>query len=331
MKLHSKLETPLISIIVPVYNLEVYIENCIQSILNQTFKDFELIIVDDGSEDATFKICKELANSDQRISCIKFNHVGVSSARNEGIKLAKGKFIAFIDGDDMIHPNYLKYLYTTLKQKDADIVIADYKKVNQDFKSIEYSDTFSFKVREITQKEIYTFLFDDINYMTLWGKLYKKSIIGNQRFNNFSLGEDVEFNTRVYSLTNRIFQILLPIYFYRNRFNSAVTSKFNLKKLDNVNAYEMAYYNLKLTKPEYSHFALIRLYKNMLSVYYISPYKYKKKIIELNKNVWNNTFKDFINNKMINPFLKIFLISSIKFPIFYKLFRQFMEWKTNVK
>lgn len=114
---------PEITIVVPIYNVEKYLEKCIHSILNQTFKDFELILVDDGSPDLCGIICDEYEKKDERIIVIHQRNQGVSSARNAGIKIAKGKYIIFLDSDDFIEENMFETMLNTAKEKDVDVVI----------------------------------------------------------------------------------------------------------------------------------------------------------------------------------------------------------------
>ena len=118
-----------ISIIVPVYNVESYLSNCIDSILNQTFKDFELILVNDGSTDKSLEICKHYKNMDDRIFIIDKKNGGLSSARNAGLDIIKGEYIGFVDSDDYIHPQMYELLYKQIIENEADISMCEFKKV----------------------------------------------------------------------------------------------------------------------------------------------------------------------------------------------------------
>lgn len=323
------MRNPLVSIISPVYNIAEFIGDCIESVLNQSFEDFELIIVDDGSSDDSLKICKHYQTLDSRIVIVENKHQGVSAARNSGIDKAKSEYITFIDGDDLIHQNYLEYLLSTIQQFEADIVIADYKKISPYFRITKNTILYEYRAIEFSHAEIFNLLFDEINYMTVWGKLYKRNIIGNQKFKDFALGEDVEFNSRVFPRAKSFFHVPSELYFYRERHNSAVSSKFDSKSLDNVRAYFCSYNNIKDTNPEYLHHALVRLYKNILSLYYISSPEYKEEIKELTGEVYKSTNTDFLHNKEINSRFKHFFIFSFKFPMIYKIFRKFMDLKSK--
>ena len=124
---------PVISVVVPVYNTECFLRECIESVLNQTYTNFELILIDDGSTDGSGAICVEYAQKDRRIRVFRQNNSGVSSARNKGIVESAGKYICFIDSDDFISVNYFEYLYSLLKKYNADIsVVLPYKFSNYD-------------------------------------------------------------------------------------------------------------------------------------------------------------------------------------------------------
>ena len=115
------MQKPLISIIIPVYNAEKYLPNCLDSVINQTYKNLEIILVDDGSTDKSSEICDEYAQKDFRIKLIHKENGGVSSARNAGLALVSGDYIAWVDSDDFVAPDYIEYMYKLLKEYDADI------------------------------------------------------------------------------------------------------------------------------------------------------------------------------------------------------------------
>ena len=123
---------PIISIIVPVYNVESYLERCIESILNQSFKEFELILVNDGSTDSCKDICNEYKTKDKRIKVIHKENGGLSSARNAGLDIARGKYIGFVDSDDFINKDMYKTLFNTIQDNNSDMIICDYYKVNEE-------------------------------------------------------------------------------------------------------------------------------------------------------------------------------------------------------
>lgn len=134
-------ENPIISVIVPVFNVDKYLDQCIGSILNQTFTDFELILVNDGSFDYSYKICKEYAAKDSRVRVLSQENKGMSAARNLGIENAKGQYLSFVDSDDYIVPEYLDCLYTILIENDAEVVIGEFYRYNEENNMLYYHIT----------------------------------------------------------------------------------------------------------------------------------------------------------------------------------------------
>ena len=216
---------PLVSVIVPVYNVEYVIENCIESILSQTFTDFELVLVDDGSPDNSGRICDEYAKKDDRVIVIHKENGGVSSARNVGIDRAKGKYICFVDSDDYVSKDYLKTLIDVKKNNKADNIWCYFKTVDK------YSERIDCKeVSPETNLEKYT-VKDIMTLHEKWldagpvCKLYISDIIkeNNLKFDDsLSLGEDLIFNFVYLDYTNKnIIVINKELYFYlQNNENS---------------------------------------------------------------------------------------------------------------
>lgn len=174
-----------ISVIVPVYNVEKYIEECISSIMRQTFDNLEIILVDDGSTDNSGKICDELAKKDLRINVIHQSNQGLSAARNTGLKHAMGDYISFIDSDDYIHIDMLNKLYEAIINSDSDLAICNYKYVYmQDFvgKHVDYQSPMHNEI--LTREEAIGKLFEATPwfYITATNKLYKRKIWKNMCF-----------------------------------------------------------------------------------------------------------------------------------------------------
>lgn len=225
----------LISIIVPVYKVEKYIHRCVDSILKQTFTDFELILVDDGSPDNCGAICDEYSRKDSRIHVIHKKNGGLSDARNAGIDCAftnsDSEWITFIDSDDWIHPRYLEALYDALVETGCKISICGYKEttgeepdVNEDNLNAAIADNEDF------------FCENNVNAVVAWGKLYKKDLLRDIRYPIGKLHED-EFTTYklLFQYSNIAF-IKQPLYFYFLNNNSITRSEWNPKRLDALEA-----------------------------------------------------------------------------------------------
>ena len=211
------MNTPVISIVIPVYNVSKYLSGCIESVLNQEFQDFELILVDDGSVDDSGKICDEYAEKDNRILVIHQKNGGVSSARNVGIKYSKGKWITFIDSDDVIMSKYLSNLIMVAnKYNDVDFVVAGYQTRNREFGNVlsisnwnEFFTTDAIKAF-FTHPNLYS------NYLFFpFSKLYKKDIIKQNNLlfeKKMSLGEDRVFIVQYLKQVQNV--VFSPYYDY---------------------------------------------------------------------------------------------------------------------
>ncbi len=179
---------PLISIIVPVYNVEKYLERCILSIINQSYSNIEIIIVNDGSTDGSEDIINKYKKEDSRIKSIYQENGGLSSARNTGIDCCNGEYIMFVDSDDYIHANMTKTLYTNMIENDADISVCDFY-WDYDDKIIQETNTN--ECHFYTGDEV-IFQLRDNNLITVvaWNKLYKKELWDDLRYPNGRIHED---------------------------------------------------------------------------------------------------------------------------------------------
>ena len=221
------MEQPKISIIIPVYNGEVYLEDCVKSILGQNFRDFEILLVDDGSTDSTWDICRRLAAADSRIRPIHKQNGGVSSARNAGIEAASGAMLLFVDGDDELKENGLEALIEAQQRTGADIVAAWYDMGA----SIPYPEAGDvvWKGTQALQKS----LEDHPLTYSVWAKLYTREIIGDTRFQEgIRVNEDSLFVFRLLCKQPCFAGINRVVYFYRPNAASASRAAFSEKYFD---------------------------------------------------------------------------------------------------
>lgn len=221
----------LISIIVPVYNVEKYIRRCINSIIKQTYQYLEIILVDDGSTDNSGLICDKYAHIDNRITVIHKKNGGLSSARNTGIDIAKGAYIGFIDSDDWIAPETYEVLYKNLVRYDADV---------SDIDSVILSKEFIYKNNK---EKIYIYEGREIlidyfisNKYSCCRKLYKRSIIGEIKFPVGKINEDITTNYLFLASAKREVKSSLKLYYYFNNPNSITGKVFKKKDLDLLEA-----------------------------------------------------------------------------------------------
>ena len=218
--------TPLISVIVPIYNVEAYLVECIESILNQTYYRIEVILIDDGSTDSSGKICDYIAKKDRRVKVIHKENGGLSSARNAGIKTAIGEYITFIDSDDVVSTNMIKLLVENIS--DCDMSMCRNIKFKTQIPKIKQET----KVKIIRRKKYFKLLLQNPDYVVVWGKLYKRELFKDLRFLEGIVHEDEEFMPRLIAKIKKVSVILQALYFYRIRPNSIMTSGFTPKKLD---------------------------------------------------------------------------------------------------
>ena len=219
-----------ISVLVPVYNAEKYIEKCIKSIINQTYKNIEIILVDDGSTDSSGKICDEYGKKDDRIIVVHQENKGLSGARNTGLDIAKGKYIMFLDSDDTFEKDACENLYNEIEKTNADIAIGAHRVLYDSGKIIEKA-THENSVLEpkIVLERI---LYDDGIDLSAWGKLYKISLFEDIRFPKGRLFED---SATTYMLVDKAKKIAVHSeskYNYIIRKDSISNASFSPKKMD---------------------------------------------------------------------------------------------------
>ena len=226
--MENRTDYPLISIIVPIYNAQKYIQNCIQSVLNQEYKNFELILIDDGSKDNSYNICKKNKDSDNRIILIHKNNEGRSVARNVGLKHAKGAYIAFLDADDSYDKQYLSKLVNLISDNNADISCCRYTRTDgndlltdnqKPFCNIQIYNNF-----EIL-KEYFHNVKSDI-YPNIWTRLYKKELFENIQFENSEF-EDLLIIHKLLAKANRMVCVDDRLYNYNTTNNNSVTNNIN--------------------------------------------------------------------------------------------------------
>lgn len=219
-----------VSIIVPVYQVENYIRQCIDSILVQTFTDFELILVDDGSKDRSGKICDEYAVLDQRVKVIHKENGGLSDARNCGMDQAVGNYFMFVDSDDYIAPTMLEYLYKALMNKEADIAVCNFLHFFEEDRKRDFSTNIQSEV--LSGAEIFYSRKNERVYgiwTVAWNKLYKRETLGNVRFRFGKYHEDEFWANDIYQMDIKVVTIPECLYYYRQRDNSIMGRK-NIKR-----------------------------------------------------------------------------------------------------
>lgn len=252
----------MISIIVPVYKVEKYLENCIKSIENQTFIEWELILVDDGSPDNCGHICDEFAKVDDRIKVIHKENGGQAQARNKGLDICRGEYITFLDSDDYLHIDCLSYLYSLAKRTEADIIQCDYTKGAQAvFPIIER------KVVENTYDN-HTIFFDGVAKIIVWGKLYKRNIVLENRIKEGKYYEDDFTTWKWYYNAKKIVVSNKVLYYYTENPTSTMAQHAKKPSFDFIEAYdERINFFIDTKEEDLEHCSRLQFCKSLILTY----------------------------------------------------------------
>ena len=276
----------LISIIVPIYNTEKYLHQCLDSILNQTYTNFEVLLVNDGSTDSSGMICQEYVGRDSRFRYFEKDNGGVASARNLGLERSGGAYITFIDSDDWIEPNYLEVLYTALKESNTDVAISTYKRFAQD--GVFYLRSYSREDDEFLNigtrsrdsfLEILPRLGElDHSFYSISSKLIKREIIGNLLFDEqISYAEDLNFFFHLYLGVESVVYVRDYTYIYRTHDASTSQNVTELKALQELGIYKRMFQQIdRMGLPTFHYFKRI---ENVVA-YRISGFPSSKAIKE---------------------------------------------------
>ena len=240
------MQSPKLSIIVPVYNAEKYLDRCINSIYAQTLTDYEIILVNDGSKDDSLALCRKYAEKDSRITVIDKKNGGAGSARNKGVEIAKGEYLAFPDVDDWFEPNMYEELYALAKSGDYDIAFSGVNNYSQDLKFLNTIKcaAVDFKMQEECRKNIMTLFPTTTIFDVPWNKLYRRELVvkNNVRFTDLRRCQDAVFNLDVYKNAKSVISTEKAYYNYINNDSAKVNKKFPKNYID-INIYY--FYHLK--------------------------------------------------------------------------------------
>ena len=256
-----KQENPIISIILPVHNTSLYLEECLESIYNQSFKNYELICIDDGSSDNSYEILKNYENIIPNCKVIHQSNKGVAVARNVGLSNVKGDYIIFIDSDDYIKPNYLERLYNESCATNADVVICNFYR---------YYENLNLKLPVIYRKKsglysnesiLKSLIPDNLIHSYLWNKLWKKELFDNMEFPDIKY-EDIAIMCELFYKSKKISIIGDALYYYRIRKTSIVRNY----SISTQNDYVKAYGFTRLFLKEKNIFSKYKFSFNLLSI-----------------------------------------------------------------
>lgn len=224
-----------ISIIIPVYNMEKYLDRCIRSVVNQTYRNLEIILVDDGSEDFSAGICDQWSKKDNRIRVIHKSNGGLSDARNAGLDIASGSYIGFVDSDDFIHPKMYQRLYEDSKRMDADISVCGFDLISEKYEKL--SEVKLLGDCLLSKKEALTYMCKYVTFAVVCNKLYKSDIFRDLRFEKGKIAEDVFIMPRIYHRCKRLYFSSFCGYCYVQTPDSITRRPKTIQHLDTVEAY----------------------------------------------------------------------------------------------
>lgn len=309
----------LISVIIPVYNVENYLDTCLTSVLGNTYKNIEVICINDGSSDNSLAILKTFENKDNRIIVVDKDNQGVSNARNVGLKAAHGDWISFVDSDDWIHPQFFETLLEIGRENDADVIAGNHirKKEYEEFDSVDLQNVHYSKV---DLNEIYR----NRNLKNfVWGKLYKKEILAGKQFDeNIAYGEDFLFNAMIYSNAKlmNIISVDATLYFYNDRDGSVVNSIDNTARVLMGKTY--IGYSRRAGNEIVKNICLTEGIKRVLLARYTEKYtKNRRDVLKECNKVLKNGIQYLSESKSINTKTKLIYTIFSVIPSVYRLWR----------
>lgn len=279
-----------ISVIVPVYRVEKYLPACIDSILNQTFTDFELILVDDGSPDRCPEICDETAKRDARVRAIHQANQGLSAARNAGIEAAHGAWLSFVDSDDFLAPDFLETLHDAAVRAGADCALCGVQLTDEAGQKIGQLLSVADGMR--TGRSILETLCraPEITYLVAWNKLYRRDVFQTLRYPVGMQNEDTYLAAELFDTVQTVICVSKPMYFYRQRADSIMHTAVTTRNLDRMWAFEhcFAYFEargLEALMPD----AEKKMFAKLTGVYYRLPKEERQSdaVRQAKKAQWN--------------------------------------------
>lgn len=230
---------PKISVLMPAFNVEKYIAEAIDSVLNQTMSDFEMIIINDGSTDSTGEIVERYKEKDSRIRVYHTENGGIAKVRNLALSYARGEYVTYIDSDDAVKEEYLECLYENVVKYNADIAVASFYKYADIEKKYYYVVLEQgYEVKAFTGLEVYQNYYSPVNgynitFVVAWGKLFKRTLLEKLFFPNGKSHEDSFTIYKAYLLTDKIIYVNKNLYMYRQRENSIMSSNWSRERLRN--------------------------------------------------------------------------------------------------
>ncbi|WOO38857.1 glycosyltransferase family 2 protein [Anaerocolumna sp. AGMB13020] len=321
------MEKPLISVIVPVYNVEKYLDACVSSICNQTYSNLEIILINDGSRDSSGLLCNEWTEKDERIIVIHKENGGLSDARNAGLKAAKGNYITFVDSDDVISESMLEQLYEKMTLNQADISICDPVHCYSGKPVIYRKET---KVVVYTAEDAMAEMMYQTSFLfSAWGKLFKRELFAAIEFPIGLLFEDVAIMYQVFSKTKSIVYFNAKLYGYLHRENSITTNHFSKRDCDILDICKgQVEFSKKYSKDVYKAAKAYQVV-GALRVYLNAPNdKSYDKVKEKCEDIIQKGFQEVLKNSHCRSKLKLsLLLYAVNKSLMKKVYVRIDRWK----
>lgn len=323
-------DRPLVTIVVPIFNAEKYLEYCLKSIINQIYDELEIILIDDGSTDRSSEICERYSKIDGRIRVFHIENSGVANARNLGISKAKGAFLAFVDSDDIVDKGYIQNMVKYCIEYNADICTVQHTRISiYDNTPTTCCDKFK-KTKDIeilTGKQASYLLYEKEycgGMIVPWGKLFRRRLLDNMEFSDYRIYEDEAFIYKLIYKARKLIRLEEVLYFYRDTPESIMTQKFSENNLVifQILKDRFCFYN------ENDEIALCDLTLNRLYFTYSEYYNKAKKNIDNPKTILQKIkteqmllYKKLIRNNRFSIKRKIKYTIALLMPtVFYKIF-----------
>lgn len=269
-------KNPLISVIVPIYKVEDYLERCVDSIINQSYSNLEIILVDDGSPDNCPQICDNYAKQDSRVKVVHKVNGGLSDARNAGMEIATGDYISFIDSDDYVHTDMLNILLNVMLKENCEIAQCGTVKFNEG--ETVALNKIDYKVKVYNNKEALKELVNDGHFVqTVWNKLYRADVALKTPFRKGKLNEDEFWTYLIFAESKKIAEVSADMYFYLQRSTSIMGENYSIRRLDALEAKAERQDYLQENFPELADDA----YKNF---FFMCLYSYQQVLRNMDKS-----------------------------------------------
>lgn len=313
-----------ISIIVPVYNVEDYIEDCLYSLLNQTFKNIEIILINDGSTDSSGEICDKFARNYSNIKVVHKENGGLSDARNKGLDIATGDYIGFVDSDDIISQNMYETLYNLCNKYNADVVSCGIYTFREDKFNLcnDTNENISLERCYYNEDIIKANYRGEFSSVSSCNKLYRKELFGNIRFPKGRVYEDVSTTYKIYLKSNLVVETDDQLYFYRNRDGSITHRKFSEKRFDIVPMYKEQYENMNDKFPDIGMIIKNDYYVNLKCIFVDvindESIECRKGHIARCSELMKSELRYFLKNNLINHKDKLIALLISYFPYVIK-------------